>query len=255
MRCYSLVAVNLGLVVASLGGLFMAFAESPPSSPRSIVLVESAAGAPLSAEQAEERIVTSAGGTRRTEVQTTKVFRDSAGRVRVESYARSTAFVTLLDPVARSVVTLLPATQVASRITAPKSAKGFGFAYQSIEGELFVGGPHTKTDELGIRVIEGIEFRGTRTELTDQKPGSVAPFTERWYCQPLQLTGSITIAASNINHSVALKHIQRGEPEPALFLVPAGYSSSRHHMASTALSLRPPANVSVWNEWKSVSVQ
>jgi hypothetical protein len=113
---------------------------------------------------------------------------------------------------------------MAFRITAPKSARGFGFALPSIEGELSASGPHTKTDDLGIRVIEGIEFRGTRTELTGQKPGSVAPFTERWYCQPLQLTGSITIATSNINHSVALKHIQRGEPEPALFLVPAGYA-------------------------------
>lgn len=206
----------------------MAFAQSPPSSPGLIVLAEPMAGAPLSAEQAEERILTSAGGTRKTEVIATKVFRDSAGRLRVEAVARdeygqSGAFVSLVDPIVRSLVTLLPATQEASRITA-SSARGFGFAFPTIDGQLRAGAPRTKTDDLGIRVIEGIEFRGTRTEPTGQMPGSVVTFTEWWYSQPLQLTGSITVATSNGIHSVALKHIQRAEPDPALFVVPVGYA-------------------------------
>ncbi len=133
------------------------------------------------------------------------------------------AFVTLADPTARSLVTLLPAEEKAVRLTAPASAKGFGFGVPGIEGELRAGSPHTKTDDLGIRVIEGIEFRGTRTELTDQKPGSVVTFTERWHSDPLDLTSSIVVVNANGSYSVALKHIQLGEPDRALFVVPDTY--------------------------------
>lgn len=85
------------------------------------------------------------------------------------------------------------------------------------------GSPHTKTDDLGIRVIEGIECRGTRTEPADQTPGPVVTFTERWHSQPLDLTCSILVVTAYGTHSAVLRRIHRGEPDPALFVPPPAY--------------------------------
>lgn len=222
--------MDIEFIIVGLSIVLIASAQSPPNAGSwdLITLASTAAGAPLSAEQSEQLTLLSADGMKRTEVRTTRIFRDSAGRIRVEfppggEYAQSTAFVTLVDPTARSVVTLLQATKMAFRLTEPVSAKGFGFAVRAKEGELRAGSPQTKTDDLGIRVIEGIEFRGTRTELIDQKAGSVATFTERWHSEPLGLTSLIVVVSANGSHSVALKNIQRGEPDPALFVVPLTY--------------------------------
>jgi len=222
--------MDIRLITAGLSFVLTMSAQNPPDhgSWGWILLAAPVVGAPLSAEQKEERILLGADGTKRSEVRTTNIFRDSAGRIRAEcnpggEYEQSTASVTLVDPTARAVVTLVPAERRGFRIAAPASAKGFGFAFPSIEGELRAGSRHTKTDDLGIRVIEGIEFKGTRTEPADQTPGSVGTFTERWYSVPLDLTCSLLVVTANGRHSVVLQHIQRGEPDPALFVSPPTY--------------------------------
>ena len=207
----------------------MASPQGPPDTGSSglIVLASPMVGAPLSAEQSEERTVFSADGMKTTELRVTKIFRDSTGRIRVEfaprEEARSASFVTLIDPPARSVVTLLPAEKRAVRLTAPPSAGAFGFAFPTIEGELRAGSPHTRTDELGIRIIDGIEFRGTHTELIGQKRGSVVTSTERWHSESMGLTRLIVVVNANGSHSVVLKHIRCGEPDLELFVVPVTY--------------------------------
>lgn len=224
--------LEFGFVVAALGVVVIASAKSPSDTPSwdMVSLVLPVSGIPLSAEQSEERILVSADGTRKVEVRTTKICRDSAGRIRAEfvpegESPQSTAFVTLVDPdsAAGSLVILLPAEKKAYRIAAPAPAKGSKLAVGAREGELRAGSPHTKTDDLGTRVLEGIKLSGTRTELLDQKPGSEVTFTERWRSKPLELTGSILVVTPNGSQSAALKHIQRGEPDPALFVIPAGY--------------------------------
>lgn len=217
-------------ISVTLGAAVMASAQSPPNAgrPALITLVLPKEGAPLSAEQSEERILLSVDGVKDRKLTSTKVFRDSAGRLRMEIVlenedSESTPFVSLLDPIARSVVTLLPGERVAFRLTPPASAKGFTFGLPAIDGELNSASPRTETQDLGSRVVEGIEFRGTRTELIDQKPGSIVTFTERWHSEPLQVTSSILVATARGHHSVVLKHIQRSEPESALFVIPLEY--------------------------------
>lgn len=222
--------MGIRFITAGLSIVLSASAQRPPNPGPSgwIVLASPAVGVPLSAEQREERTLLCVDGTERSEVRTAKIFRDSSGKIRVEflpdgEHGQSAAFVTLIDPATRSVVILLPAERKAFRLTASASAKGVGFAFPGIEGELPVGSPNTRTHDLGSRVLEGIECRGTRTQLTDQRLGSVVSFTERWRSDPLDLTCSIVVVTANGRHSVTLKHLQRGEPDPALFVLPPAY--------------------------------
>lgn len=224
MRTKAVFVVVLGLILTQM---VSGQSSSGPVSSSSILLALPTSGAAFSAEQSEERVVSSADGAQTREVKTTKIFRDSAGRIRAEhvhddANEQSATFVLLIDPPARTLVTSFPTEKKAMRITVT-SAEGFGYAFPIINGELGVGSLGTKTAELGTRVIDGIEFRGTRTEPADQNPESVLTFTERWHSVQLGLTQSIVVVNATGRVSAALKHIHRSEPDPALFKVPPTY--------------------------------
>lgn len=218
---------SIALILVGLGVALMASGQSSSSSWSLITLVEPIPAVPLYAEQSEERILLFRDVRQRTDTRTTRIFRDSAGRIRLEvvqggEYVQSPMVVTIVDPPARSVVTLLPAEAIGARITSP-FGKPFKPAFPSIEGELREGSPGTKTLDLGVEVVEGIDFRGTRTEPADRKPETLATYTERWHSVPLGLTRSIVVVTSSGSHSATLRLIRRGEPDPAIFVVPPTY--------------------------------
>jgi hypothetical protein len=87
-----------------------------------------------------------------------------------------------------------------------------------------------EVEHLGTRTIEGVSAEGTRTTVTipegqigNEKP--IITTTERWYSPELQVTvmnkrsdprtGTTTYKLTNIN---------RSEPSPLMFQVPADYT-------------------------------
>lgn len=84
-------------------------------------------GAPLSAQQVEERSQISSDGTVTTDIVTSQIYRDSAGRVRVDWYLEDGAggrcgIAYLLDPVGYSFTILSPEQKIAFRDTVPRSS-------------------------------------------------------------------------------------------------------------------------------------
>jgi hypothetical protein len=103
----------------------MAFAQvlQTQSSVGAGLLVLPEAGAPVSFEQIDERSRPLEDGTTAVSVVRSRVYRDSAGRVRIESEmpagARSSGmvpYVDLLDPVAGFRLLLFPADEVGYRL-------------------------------------------------------------------------------------------------------------------------------------------
>lgn len=81
--------------------------------------------------------------------------------------------VDLIDPVARSIVTLLVDSKIANYFVAPHSGSGpFQVGLPAVGEWPSTGKRQTKTEQLGTRVIDGVEVEGARTVRTsgDQPP-------------------------------------------------------------------------------------
>jgi hypothetical protein len=186
------------------------------------------AGAPLSFEQVEERTRLSPDGTSETEVLTSKIYRDSAGRMRIEQTVsgpsdKSIVLVQLVDPLACSIVVLTP-DKIAARIIAPKCGTDpFAVAFPSLQHTLPPGNWDRKTENLGIRKIEGIEFEGTRTTQTSGDQTSMIAIDERWDSKDLRLTGLASGSGPTGRYTARIQSVDRREPDPALFLIPSDY--------------------------------
>ena len=185
-------------------------------------------GAPLSAQQVEERTQISSDGTVTTDTLTSQIHRDSAGRVRIEWYSEDRSdwrpgIVYLLDPVAYSLTTLLPEQKIAFRETVSRSSSGFQVALPGPGRPLPMVKWRTQTEALGVRVIQGVENQGTRTiQRSDEEP-SVMATSEKWSAQSLGLTLEVKVTGPGWAHTVKLQNLNLHEPDLALFAVPTGY--------------------------------
>lgn len=197
-------------------------------------------GVPYSALVETETVQLLSDGNRITNKTTSRVYRDSEGRVRRESVgATAEVFINdpttgvsyVLDPQHRSAVRsrnnvtpaevekLTPATTVLPDAT-PQAAR-----------------PPAKkkklrppnTESLGQQMIEGVLCEGQRTTSTIAKgeAGNELPLTiinEQWRSPELQVLVLTKHSDPRIGATTyRLTNIQRNEPDRALFTVPAGY--------------------------------
>lgn len=216
-----------------MAGLFVAAAVQGPSAPaRSgpVGLVFPIAGAPLSAEQVEERTRTLPDGISTTETVRSQIYRDGAGRMRIESSVRgasgeSSPFVYLLDPVAHCAVILLVQTKVAERVPVPGSGSGNFAVFLPTVGEALSGAEwKRKTEGLGRRMIGDIEVQGTRTTQSRDDQPSLVAVKEEWFSEVLALRVVIEASGPNWRHTAMLQRIDRRESDPALFTIPPDYT-------------------------------
>jgi hypothetical protein len=221
--------MSMWLVFASLFA-FLSSLQLPSSQAKRgpAGMVFPTAGAPVSLEQVEERTRLSPDGTSETEVLTSKIYRDSAGRMRIEQTVsgpsdKSIVLVQLVDPLACSIVVLTP-DKVAARIIAPKCGTNpFAVTFPSLEQTLPPGNWDRKTENLGIRKIEGIEFEGTRTTQTSVDRTSMIAIDERWDSKDLRLTGLASGSGPTGRYTARIQSVDRREPDPSLFLIPSDY--------------------------------
>lgn len=171
--------------------------SSGPEMPGGVVT-----GAPYSAEQVTEHVQTLVDGTHITQpAQTTKLYRDSAGRTRTErsfplppgvlgNVADVPSFIEISDPVAGVRYTLEPHNQTARRMTmrsagtpAPPSAPvpatngaflpkmiqlqpAFRQAQPGSAPQVQTPRPEFSRESLGTQTIEGVQAEGLRTTVT-----------------------------------------------------------------------------------------
>lgn len=217
-----IVLVLICAVAASIQAARGGVVESGP-----VGLVLPVAGAPLSAEQVEERTRTMLDGKSVSEALVSRVYRDRAGRMMIEwrvesSHGESAGIAYLLDPVAKYSYMVLIEAKIAARIGGPES------------GEVRVGLPavgqplpdrewQTKTDQLGARVIHGIAVEGSQTIRNSEDEPAQSAVSEVWLSQSLHLTMFVRASGPGWTHTASLQDIDHHEPDPKLFVVPPDY--------------------------------
>lgn len=220
-------------------------------------------GAPYSAEWETESIQTLGDGNRIVHRSTGRVYRDAQGRVRREEKNGSNETITITDPVAHKSFTLDPATRTASQILGfalssffmdglQLSPGRFAYGYALTPGLVFSGGAlndytiafwggrpgvrardsrdESVEEQLPNRTIEGVVASGIRktTTIPQGAIGNEQPIKtvcEEWTSVDLQVLVLTDLNdPRNGRATYRLTNINRADPDPALFKVPAGYT-------------------------------
>jgi len=212
-------------------------------------------GAPYSADGVTESTQTLGDGTHISRQETYKIYRDGEGRVRRESGDQ----VWISDPVANVSYVLDTKHQTARKLGLARTIASGKMALDQankVRAEQMAGGPiwfstsgnsvrivtggkmgavggeiaAPKVEPLGKQEMEGVEVEGTRTttvipqgQIGNDRPLQIVH--ERWESPELQ----VTIMSKHTDPMAGdfterLTNVLRGEPDPALFQVPAGYT-------------------------------
>jgi len=195
-------------------------------------------GRPYSAEEVTELVQVLADGTRITQPQGgQKMWRDSQGRTRTErqlgvgmhrqpgetgSFVLAevrdsvAGFLYVIDDQAKTArrFTLAARPQPAQRVSPPAGAKVPAFS----------------TEQLGSQNIDGIVAEGTRSthtmpigEIGNDRP--IVTTNEAWFSRELGLTVMSKNSDPRMgDRTTRLTNVSRAEPDPALFMIPSGYS-------------------------------
>ena len=220
-------------------------------------------GAPYSAEWETESIQTLGDGNRIVHRSTGRVYRDAQGRVRREEKNGSNETITITDPVAHKSFTLDPATRTASQTLGFALSSffmdglqlfpgRFTYGYALTPGVVFSRGAlndytiafwggrpgvrardsrdESVEEQLPNRTIEGVVASGIRktTTIPQGAIGNEQPIKtvcEEWTSVDLQVLVLTDLNdPRNGRATYRLTNINRADPDPALFKVPAGYT-------------------------------
>jgi hypothetical protein len=94
-----------------------------------------------------------------------------------------------------------------------------------------IPGSPAKKESLGTRTIEGVNCEGERSTSTIQvgaigNDRPIVSVNERWYSPELKVTVMTSKSDPRTGtEEFKLTNVRRGEPDPALFQVPAGYQA------------------------------
>lgn len=206
---------------------------------------------PYSAEVVSESIQTLYDGNRIVQKTSAKKYRDSEGRERREEGSPMNA-VFITDPVAKVSYTLHPDSKTAEKMTlgGPNVTSFSGAARFNLatvpQPNVTIAAPgnvtfalatrvattstNAKEEDLGTRMIEGVEAKGTRSTVTIPageigNDRAIDITDERWYSPDLQLTILTRHADPRTGETTfKLTGIQRIEQVRSLFEVPPGYT-------------------------------
>ncbi len=214
------------------------------STPGSIVITAGSGpgprptlNAPYSVVEEMEQIQTLADGTHVATKTQMRLYRDSYGRTRRESFLdvpgmplKEPAHITIHDPVAGTTYSLRVQQRLAQLIvpmgklpTNPNVAQQPVFPPEETR-------PRTTSQELGTQSIEGVLVEGVRTTtvLPEGSEGNDRPIQivrETWFSNELGIAllekqsdpryGEVVMRVTSLDHS---------EPDPALFQVPPDYT-------------------------------
>jgi hypothetical protein len=193
-------------------------------------------GAPFSAIGISETVQVLSDGSQVTRKRTVRLYRDGEGRVRSEfGLGVGTASFTLNDAATGATYMVSARTRVALQLSASVSDVSLRRAkvitkqsppedLKNVLGETI--------ESLGTRIIEGVEVEGVRVTSAvtvkvagREQAGKVV--YERWYSQELRRDVLIKLSDPRFGEAMyRLTGIDRAEPSPDLFKIPAGYKIS-----------------------------
>lgn len=225
------------------GGLGAAVGYGGPAVP----------GVPYSAQQITEHRQTLADGTHiEDKPRTTLLFRDSQGRTRTENTiptglngdVSGPTFISIQDPVAGVLYTLDTRNHIAHRVTIPPRISGA--APGAAQARISVIPPppppppppsgtsanriQRSSESLGTQVMEGVTVEGRRitTTIPVGMQGNDRPLVsteETWQSPDLKLMFLYKRSDPRNGETITrLTNITFGDPDPALFQVPADYT-------------------------------
>ena len=202
-------------------------------------------GAPYSADGVTETTQTLGDGTHINRQETYSISRDGEGRVRRESgdevwisdpVANVSYILNMKQQTARKlglsstvVYNKMPAGTQTVKLKAEAAAAGpIWFRSGAMAGGVMSKSEPEKSEALGKQEMEGVEVDGTRTttvipqgQIGNDRP--IQTVHERWESAELH----VTILSKHTDPMMGdrverLTNVRRGEPDPALFQVPAG---------------------------------
>ena len=202
----------LAMAAGAIGGIVTAFPVQP------------VVGHLYSAEQVTEHVQTLADGTRITQPsQTTRIYRDSAGRTRTEHtftpppgalMASALPLIQIADPVAGCRYMLDSRTRTARRTPWPSTMHRTNVPASENLPQPVVQPATTAFNGGGTR---------PRPDMSDDRP--ITTVTETWISPDLKTVLLSKVSDQRYGESVTkLTNIVVAEPDPALFQVPADYS-------------------------------
>jgi hypothetical protein len=204
------------------------------------------AGAPYSATRKTTRVQKLANGTTITHESSVKMARDSSGRTYQESRRESSmgleggsnnvVSVNVYDPVNRLTIFWNSNTKEAIVTHFPEPREIKRTEVQPVQAMVDptpmprLEPIRPQIEDLGMRTINGVEAKGTRTTrvIPTGREGNDQPITvtlERWAAVDLGLVVmSVQDDPRTGTSTIELTDLEKGEPDPALFQVPEGYT-------------------------------
>jgi hypothetical protein len=194
-------------------------------------------GEPYSAQVAIEHKEVLADGNQIDRTSTTLVCRDGQGRTYREetlsaigSYSASgnpPRAIFINDPVAGVAYVLDPVHKTARKFVLPSRRSGPGNTLIFQRGG---SDPNSSTTSLGSKTMEGVLVQGTQFTRTIPagRIGNAQPIqivTTRWFSSELNVNVRTETSDPSRGHTITtLTNINRGEPDPSLFQLPADYT-------------------------------
>jgi hypothetical protein len=234
---------NMGMAIAGSEAKFVSFEMSMNGKP--------VTGAPYAADAVTETTQTLGDGNHITRKTTNKNYRDSQGRTRREQSFQTigpwstngdtSVMVQINDPVAGVNYSLNSAAKEATKIEmmSPPTHAQMAADVQRNIAKVKTSGAHVSTfnakvspakeESLGSQMINGVQADGTKNTITIPagQIGNDLPIDivdERWYSTELQtLVKSVHSDPRMGTTTYQLTNIDRAEPSPSLFEVPADY--------------------------------
>ena len=192
-------------------------------------LVHTLLGVPLIVEQIEELSTKLPDGRSRTEIIESKIYRDHAGRFRIETASTTSPVlsqlsetVLLADPVEKSITLLVPSAKIAHRMIQGKDDPSCGLAF-AVAG-IPMPGKDRKIEKIGKRTIEGIDCEGARMTVTSDDRPDVLKVEERWISNELGLTLLVEATSLTMHYSARIRKVLQKDPDPDLFVVPPDFT-------------------------------
>lgn len=248
-------------VPAGAGPIFLAQGPramlSVPGGPGNFMFVsqefafsmEPVKGAPYSADETTQSVQTLADGNRITNTTTAHIDRDSQGRIRREvsipahgSDGQSHTLITISDPIAGLTYSLDPQTKTAVKMTPPPGAAtklgkfNNGLVPPPVDGRVHIqyrtmqNSNSAVHQDLGVQNIAGVNAQGSRETITipANAIGNEMPIvitSERWFSPDLKIEVKSVRNDPRLGETTySLANINRTEPDPSLFQVPADYT-------------------------------
>jgi hypothetical protein len=205
-------------------------------------------GIPFSSEQETEETTKAIDGGRSVQKKQARMCRDSAGRMRYETFAPAGGnpgqdtpeWIMIVDLKSETTCTLRPSTHIASCLTVPLPSMApepapFPPPEHPDNVDRYVTGirasyAQTQSKDLGTKMMAGVPAKGERTtwSLPPGAQGIDRPAVESeefWIATGLEIVMFSREANSQgSDKATRIVSLDRSEPDPALFQVPQDYT-------------------------------